>query len=451
MVMPSSSSDRDLLRRIYRDLADEALSPESPFYEPVFDVLGLEDPVETMSTLIDFDGLESIRLFSGFRGSGKTTQLRRLQQVMERQGYFVLYADALEYVNAAEPIEITELLMAMAGAFSDALEHELGKDIARESFWTRIWTFLNSEVSFKEAGLKLEGAPKTGVDLKFELRAATSFREKLQKQLAPRLKELKDQVDIFFEDGVKLIRKSRGEDVRVVFIFDQLEQLRGTAQTEEIVIRSVERIFSIHSGLLKIPYVHTVFTAPPWLKFVLPGTIQITLLSTIHLWNNDESRSPCAPAREIFHSLVKRRLGEEGLQRLFGAEPAQLAALDRIIDVCGGHYRDLMIILRRIVIRATSLAKLPIPESLVEGAISATRRDFLPIAQDDAKWLDEIGRVRETALPSATAEPVNRLARFLDNHFVLYFVNGDEWYDIHPLIRDEVKKVVAASGLPAND
>jgi hypothetical protein len=29
--------------------------------------------------LIDFDGVESIRLFSGFRGSGKTTELHRLQ------------------------------------------------------------------------------------------------------------------------------------------------------------------------------------------------------------------------------------------------------------------------------------------------------------------------------------------------------------------------------------
>jgi hypothetical protein len=27
--------------------------------------------------------------------------------------------------------------------------------------------------------------------------------------------------------------------------------------------------------------VHAVFTVPPWLKFVLPGTVQITLLCTV--------------------------------------------------------------------------------------------------------------------------------------------------------------------------
>jgi hypothetical protein len=42
---------------------------------------------------------------------------------------------------------------------------------------------------------------------------------------------LKNNVDKFFEDGIKLIRASHGQDTPVVFIFDQLEQLRGTLQT----------------------------------------------------------------------------------------------------------------------------------------------------------------------------------------------------------------------------
>jgi hypothetical protein len=44
-----------------------------------------------------------------------------------------------------------------------------------------------------------------------------------------------------------------------------------------------------------------------------------------------------------------------------------------------------------------------------------------------------------------TNEPteVNRLTRFLDTHMVLYLKNGTEWYDVHPLVRDEVKAIVA--------
>jgi len=454
--MPLSPSDRAILRRLYANLADAALQPESPFYEPVYQNLGLDDPVQQISTLIDFDGIESIRLFSGFRGSGKTTELLRLRRLLEERGYFVLYADALNYVNAAEPIEITDLLMVMAGAFSDALEEELGSNIAQESFWDRIWRFLNTEINLKEAGAKVEyetpgkevfGSVKTGLDLKFELKSATNFRKQLQGFLANKLKELKNNVDRFFEDGIKQIRKTRGEDTQVVFIFDQLEQLRGTLQTEQDVIRSVERIFAIHIDLLHIPYVHAVFTVPPWLKFVLPGTIQITLLSTVHLWNNDAQRTRCEPAWAAFHSLVDRRFGEDGLRLLFGKPEERQGLVDDLIGVCGGHFRDLLRLLRDTVVRATSLPTLPVTAPIIANTINAARREFLPIAQDDARWLAEIARVRATALPSTEATPVNRLTRFLDSHFVLYFVNADEWYDIHPLIRDEVAEVVQAATL----
>jgi hypothetical protein len=129
--MPLSPPDRTSLRQLYANLSDQALEPDSPFYEPVYQNLGLDDPVQQISTLIDFDGVESIRLFSGFRGSGKTTELLRLRRLLEEQGYFVLYADALNYVNAAEPIEITDLLMVMAGAFSDALRR------AGQRYWPR--------------------------------------------------------------------------------------------------------------------------------------------------------------------------------------------------------------------------------------------------------------------------------------------------------------------------
>jgi hypothetical protein len=216
------------------------------------------------------------------------------------------------------------------------------------------------------------------------------------------------------------------------------------------VIRSVERIFAIHIEMLKIPYVHAVYTVPPWLKFVLPAMVQITLLPTVHLWNNDAERSRCEPAWEVFRSLVRRRLSDAGSLRLLGGDEATRNHLvDRTIAVCGGHFRDLLRLLRDTVVRATSLPALPVTEAVVDHAINAARRDFLPISQDDAKWLAEIARVRATALPSPDPGPVNRLTRFLDSHFVLYFVNADEWYDIHPLIREEVAEVVRAGGIEA--
>ena len=75
--------------------------------------------------------------------------------------------------------------------------------------------FSYQEVRLNDSGVKLEyqtplkevlGGLKTSVDLKFELKSVTRFREKLRPVLVNKLKELKNSVDKFFEDGIRLIR-----------------------------------------------------------------------------------------------------------------------------------------------------------------------------------------------------------------------------------------------------
>jgi hypothetical protein len=50
--MKLNQTDRAFLRQIYRNLADKPLPPGSEFYEPVYQKLGLDDPVQQISTLI---------------------------------------------------------------------------------------------------------------------------------------------------------------------------------------------------------------------------------------------------------------------------------------------------------------------------------------------------------------------------------------------------------------
>jgi hypothetical protein len=84
-----------------------------------------------------------------------------------------------------------------------------------------------------------------------------------------------------------------------------------------------------------------------------------------------------------------------------------------------------------------------VPEEAIGRATVRVRSHFLPISIEDAKWLADIERERDTLLRTTDAVEVNRLTRFLDAHVVLYLKNGTEWYDVHLLVRDEVKQIVA--------
>jgi hypothetical protein len=433
--VPPETDQFEFLKRVYQNLAeDEPLKPGDPRYEPVYALPGCEDPVRELERKIRFAGRESISFFSGFRGSGKTTELFRLREKLEGLGYTVLYADALQYLNPALPIEIQDLLIVLAGAFGDALEAQ-DIDITSDSYWTRLYNWLTTtEVITKEMELKAGG---TG--LKLELRASPTFRQKITTALSGRLNELHGNVLNFFEDGFKAVRKKHGRDAQVVFIFDSLEQIRGSLSEEELVIRSVERLFANHTKLLAIPYVHAVYTVPPWLKFVLPG-VQMTVLPCVRLWDNDKPRSECSPGVVGFQSLVEKRFTKEGFERFFGPKPWDRAK--RLLDLCGGHFRDLLLLLRATVLRADEL---PVSEKAIDDAIISVRSSFLPVALDDAMWLAQIEEKRASLLKSNEPSEINRLTRFLDTHIVLYLKNGEEWYDVHPLIRKEVMTIAQAA------
>ncbi len=450
--MVLGNDDLDFLRMMHRQLADVPLEPADPLREPIHEVLDDADPVLLMQREVAFNDVESLQLFSGFRGAGKTTELLRLKRDLEGQGYLVLYADAMNYVNPAEPVDISDMLLVLAGAFSDTLaEHpEMQMDITRETFWDRFKNWiLNTEVRVGAIDAKLEysspgkavvGGVTAGLNIKAELKTASSFRQNLQKFLSAHLVALKIEADQFIEDGIKAVRAIHGPRKQVVFIFDSLEQLRGSFQTWESVIRSVEQLFSVHIERLRLPYVHAIYAVPPWLKFVLPAQ-HMEILPTVHLWDNAPNRPRSAKAWSVFRSVIRRRLGDDGIARLFGPNAlAEDGPIDRLIGACGGHVRDLLRLTQELLKRTTAL---PVPPQALDSVINAARRDFLPMALDDAQWLAEIAQSRDTALRSVDHRSVERLSNFLDTHRVFYFVNGSAWYDVHPLLREEITRTLA--------
>ena len=62
---------------------DRPLEPDEDWYVDLYHdpELTAYDPVEQLATGIEWSDLESTHLFSGFRGTGKSTELRRLPAI----------------------------------------------------------------------------------------------------------------------------------------------------------------------------------------------------------------------------------------------------------------------------------------------------------------------------------------------------------------------------------
>lgn len=430
-----SPDDRIFLRDFFRRISDQPLDPRDKRYVPLYDDPELTegDPVELLARSIEWTS-ESVQLFSGYRGTGKSTELRRLRQRLEQYDHLVFLCDVEDYLNLSAPVDISDFLMAVAGVFGDSVNARLKCDRhpLHESYWERFRHFLTQtqvEVSELSTSLGMDGAAV--VEIRTSLKSDPSFKQRLQEHMAGRLGAFVSDVHAFLGECVKSLRKYYGSDRAVVLLLDSVEHIRGTSANAEVVHSSVETLFASHADKLRLPYLHVIYTVPPYLKvrysnigsLYQPGGLQ--LLPAFKLHGQDGKR-----LEESFDAMERVVSARGDWRRLLGEDRSPL---DRLIHYSGGHLRDLLRLLAEILRRASVL---PVPKDAVNAAIDQLRTEYLPIADDEALWLAEIAQSHQIGLKRAADLPA--LARFFDTHLALCYRNGEEWYDVHPLVSEHV-------------
>ena len=424
--------ERVFLRDFFRQVSDQPIGPGDARYIPLYDdpeMVG-DDPVELMARAIEWTPGGSVQLLSGFRGTGKSTELRRLQQRLQGEGYLVFACDIEHYLNLSVPVDISDFLIAVSGAFNDAVSESglLPAGFPHESYWDRLGGFLK-RIRVDDLSVALDAGVGS---IQSNLKSDPSFKQLLQERMAGHLGALVADAREFFGSWINALKEHQGNDREVVLLVDSVEHFRGTLVNAHAVQTSVESLFVSHSERLHFPHLHVVYTVPPYLKVRYsnlgslydPGGVHV--LSALKLRNKNGNRF-----QKGYDALERVVEARGDWQRLLGDR----SALDRLIRYSGGHMRDLLRLLAEVLRRAGTL---PVPEGTVTAAVDQLRSEFLPVADADARWLAEIARTHQTALESTDHLP--DLARFFDTHLALCYRNGEEWYDVHPLISEHVAR-----------
>ena len=425
--------DNRFLKAFYNAVSPRPLEPDDPCYVSLYDeALTDADPVQQLALAVEW-ATESVRLFSGYRGTGKSTELRRLKRRLEESGHLVFLCDMEDYLNLSTPVDVSDFLMAVAGSFDDAIrakcEGALGSS---KSYW--------EELTGRLASWQVENASVSAGVFKASLKSDPTFKQRLQERMAGHVGALVKDVREFCANRVATLRHhANAPDTKVVLLVDSMEHIRGTFANADAVQSSVEVLFAGHAEKLRIPDMHVVYTVPPYLKVRYPNISQLydggrlEILPSFKL--QDQDGTPIELAYRTFENVVRKR-GD--WRRLLGQDPSLLR---RLIRSSGGHLRELLGLLAAVALRARTL---PAAESAVAAAIGQRKAEFLPLPNDDARWLAEIGRTHRAELQSLQASPSPAsLARFFDTHLVLCHGNGGEWYDVHPLIKEQVRQQAA--------
>lgn len=430
--MALTAATREELKTLYNALQDRVLEPGDPVYVEQINAQGPSDAVSEIATEIDWQEGGGVCLFTGQRGTGKSTELKRLKKMLEALGATVFYADLAEYLLLTKEVEISDFLVSLAGAMSEQVQARYGASPGDRSYWDRFAGFMQSKVELKEFG-----GTVVGVNLKAALKNDPDFKKRVQEAARGHVATLVQEAHQFLAEAVSFVRAREAHpDRKVVLLIDSVERIRGVGSEAMAVYESVRNLFFGHAEHLRVPLLHIVYTIPPYLSVLasgagslMGGAVARRLVST-HIFKA-RSRDTDPAGLTVLRNVVTKR--HATWTKVF-----QPDALDRLAVSSGGDLREFFRLIRLCLPAVRDDAQLPLSPEAVAQAENAARVEMLPIPADHLTWLKRISQTHDTCLDKDELLPT--LAHFLDNRLVLNYRNGTDWYDVHPLLREVVDR-----------
>lgn len=143
----------DLITRIYNSFHPfEPLQPGSPAYVDCSEVRGKEDIFREIGKKIIRSNCKTCQLYTGHRGVGKSTELLRLKEYLEKNGCFVVYFGATEGDIDEQDVQYTDIILASVRHILEELKDRADPQPllqCLESRWTALKDLALSEVDFE--------------------------------------------------------------------------------------------------------------------------------------------------------------------------------------------------------------------------------------------------------------------------------------------------------------
>lgn len=452
--MPTLAERKQELSRLQKALTLGPIDPAVPagkelylpFHEQPGEPRG-SDPMADLKATIELtaDGSTS-QLFSGFQGSGKSTELHRLALDLKDIGFPVIFIRGGEVLNLHQPLEPSDLLLSVAAAVGLHLDAALGSNPAKHTLFERLTEFFAS-IRLREVELGL------GVDLgladigkvnatlgklKLELKENPSFKSRVQSTLRGTFHQFLDAFRRLMAEARKLLGiKKDGRSP--VLIIDDLEKIAGLGMEQDVVQKGMEQIFWAFHHALKIEGWHCIWTAPPYLQLLnsaVPHNYDgCVVLPMIRLWDNDTERTPNEHGLDAARKCLRLRgkVITGNIDSLFMDE----RLLDELILISSGHLRDLVRLMQDVV---REVYKRDPSKPLNEVAVRRVIDDYVTDGQkgvysNDLPWLRDLAERRQVVGVLSDASLIPRASKLIDTAVIMTYRNGEEWFDVSAPVR----------------
>ncbi len=436
----------DRLARIYNSFdPSRPLPADDPQYVDCREVRGDENIVDDVGKRIRNSDQSTYQLYTGHRGSGKSTELRRLQKSLEENGFFVVYFEADEEDIDPQNVEYIDILLACTRRF---LKDIRSANAAPIQNWLRDRGQELKELALMDVSLEkasVESSLSVFTKLTASIRAEPTQRAKIREKVNPHTITLLTALNEFIADARQHLPNGK---TKLAMIVDNLDRIpidfrdNGRSNHEEIFLDRSEQLKGLDCHMIYTVPIALVYSR--WANEVqtIYGTTQVLPMVMVQQQNGDAYAQGLEKLREAIQLRVQPHASDLDLEtQVFDSRET----LERLCIACGGHIRELMQMMQDSINRTDQF---PISAKSVQRAITELRAVYHR-AVEEPEW-ERLALVshRRREIPND-----NEHRSLLQRRCILEYRCLDHegeiriWYDVHPLIykiqrfQDELAKL----------
>jgi hypothetical protein len=359
----------------------------------------------------------------GHKGTGKTTQVRKIMADLRSEGIHPVFIDALTSLDQAS-LSFSDIILVLANNVVGGLS-QANAEVPKEEFellkaWFTEELLMETHRNEILGKLQAEASASAGITflakltdkLTAVLKSENEYRQEIRRRAE------RDPVDLLRRANQLLDAGSIAlEGQKVAIVVDNLEKLGDRRQVDAAVLRRGEDLRQLRCHLVLFFDPADQYAPITTLASQAFDVVTVPMLPVRR--RHDGPDHVAADALAAIRELLDKRLDVE---RVF--DPAD-ACVREIARLSGGRLRDVFHVARL----ACELADPDrVAPAHIENAARKLRGERLTLVRpDDWRRLAEIHRDKEVA-----NDPTD--AHLLLHGMVLNY-DGDPWWDIHPLVR----------------
>ena len=378
-------------------------------------------------------GVPVTRLFTGHRGVGKTTELKRVQEMLEHisgsRRLFVSLLQAEQWIDLqdVQPPDIVFHIVRQLIADLDRVGCGYDKRRFLELF-REIWDQLNREVELKDLKFKTENA-----ELGLVLKDVPVARARLRMLLQTRLPTIFHLInDIVLRDAKTWLAKhENGSYADILIIVDELDRIPQKVLNDR-GLTNHENIFLDHAGILRSLNCDVLYTIPIELAYSrcrqrLRDVYGSDILSLPVIPVISRTGSPFEAGIKAISEIIERRATRAGVSLKGVFDRPEIVT--RLANLSGGHVRNLFILIRSALDYCDNL---PLTDAIIDMTVRQESDSIaLPLGAREWKLLKEVHKAKKSL--EDAGEIWYGLLR--DLYVFAYRDSEGIWYDWNPLLQ----------------